>query len=100
MSFSLQNFLKVNQSKENEQTEDASSSSDTKKLGEALKCSVKIVPLLLCSEQTQDGSKVYKFEVNQAGYQCLVERKCPDCTILSSSYKSDETDLQHHLEDL
>ena len=84
----------LDQSTEKKENENASSPSDTKKLGSALNCEVKVVPLLLCSEQTQDGSKVYKFEVNQAGYQCLVEMGCPDSTIPSSSCKSDEIDLQ------
>ena len=54
---------------------------------------VKIVPLILCSEVIQDGSKVYKFNIDETGFQYLKQLGHLGYEVSSKTGKDEDIDL-------
>ena len=69
-----------------------SSMSNAEKL-QTPKNQVKIVPLLLCTEQFQDNSKVYKFEIENDGFQYLTSLLYSNDSTFSSKVNEAYLDL-------
>ena len=54
---------------------------------------VKIVPLIVCSEVIQDGSKVYKFNIDNTGFQYLKQLGHLGYEVSSKTGKDEDIDL-------
>ena len=54
----------------------------------------KVVPLILCSETMQDGSKVYKFDIHETGFQHLIHLGRPGFEASSKPDKYEDIDLE------